>query len=137
MKEKIKILSINTKKKVRKPKTFIDAEVSMGECIEQLVPGMYTISEVYESDAIERVETLQPEIIWILQEASGDCLHLVNKIKKMQSEAVIFILFFGVIDDEQEVINTYSTLGVYKCYFLPPLVFDTLIHDMHVALNLE
>jgi len=72
MKEKVKILSINTKKKGRKSKTSNESGKSMGDYMEELAPGMYSFSEVYACDAIKEVETLRPEIIWILQDALMD-----------------------------------------------------------------
>lgn len=134
MKEKIKILSVgNAKKEVKKPK----GSLTVQDYIEQLAPGMYTFSKVYVEDAIEVVDTLRPEIIWIHQEVSMDCSELVKEIKRIHPAAVIFMMFVGVVDDEQEVMNTYLALGAYKCYFIPPMMLDTLVHDMYVALNLE
>lgn len=137
MKEKIKVLTINTKKKRKKSKISNGSGMNLGDFIEEHAPGMYSFSEVYASDAIDEVEALRPEIIWIVQDASMDCSELIKGIKSIHPAAAIFVMLFGVIDDEQEVMNTYSALGVYKCYFLPPLVIDTLAHDMYVALNLE
>lgn len=137
MKEKIKIMSVNTKKKGRRLRGVKDSGISMAECIEQLVPGMYTFREVYAGDAVETAETLRPEIIWILLEASGDCLDLLEKLKRVHPEAAVFVMFVGPTEDEQEVINAYSASGAYKCYFLPPFILNTLVHDMYVALNLE
>jgi len=137
MKEKVKILSINTKKKGRKSKTSNESGKSMGDYMEELAPGMYSFSEVYACDAIKEVETLRPEIIWILQDALMDSSGLVKEIKSIHPAVAIFVMLFGVADDEQELMKKYSDLGAYKCYFLQPLVLDTLAHDMYVALNLE
>lgn len=134
MKEKIKILSVgNAKKEVKKPK----GSLTVKDYIEQLAPGMYTLSKAYVEDAIEVVDTLRPEIIWIHQEVSKDCSELIKEIKRIHPAAVIFMMFVGVFDDEQEVMNAYLALGAYKCYFIPPMMLDTLVHDMYVALNLE
>ncbi len=134
MEEKIKVLSVGkAKKETKKPKNAL----SVQDYIEQLAPGMYTFSKAYIDDALETVDTLRPEIIWIHQEASMDCSELVKEIKRIHPSAVIFMMFIGVFDDEQEMMNTYLELGAYKCYFIPPMMLDTLVHDMHVALNLE
>lgn len=137
MKEKVKVLTINTKKKRRKSNISNGSGTNLGDFIEEYAPGMYSFSEVYASDARKEVEALRPEIIWIVQDASMDSSELIKEIKSIHPAAAIFVMLFGVIDDEQDVMNTYSALGVYKCYFLPPMVLDTLAHDMYVALNLE
>ena len=136
MKERIKVLSISTKKKARKIKKS-ENSVSLGEFIERYAPGMYTFHDAYACDAIEAVETLRPEIIWINQEASKDYTNLVKEIKRAHPTVAIFMLLHGACDDEQEVMNAYSSCGAYKCCFLPPVIIDTLVHDMYVALNLE
>ena len=132
MQEKIKVLSIvKSKTKVKK------GMLSIEDCIDQYAPGMYTYSDVLAKDAIKEVDKLRPEIIWITQDASTDYSDLVKEIKRIHPAAAIFMMFAGVFDDEQELTNTYLALGVYKCYFIPPLILDTLAHDMYVALNLE
>lgn len=135
MEEKIKILSVGkAKKEVKKPPK---GSFSVQDYIEQADPGMYTFSKAYIEDTIERVEALRPEIIWIHQEQPMDCSDLVKEIKRIHPAAVIFMMLIGVYEDEQEVMDTYTALGAYKCYFIPPMMLDTLVHDMHVALNLE
>lgn len=135
--EKVKVLSINTKKKAKRRLKKPKDSLPMQEYIEQLAPDMYSVREVYVEGAIEAVEAFRPEIIWILQEVSKDYSELVKEIKRIHPAAVVFMLFFGVCEDEEEMMNTYSVLGVYKCYFLPPMILDTLVHDMYVATNLE
>lgn len=137
MKDKVKVLSINTKKKKTPSKGSADSGMSLIKCMEQFAPGLYTFSEAYVADAIGAVETLRPEVIWMTQEASKDCSELVIEIKRVHPTAAIFLMFIGLVDDEQEMMERFYSLGVYKCYFLPPLMLDTLAHDMHVALNME
>ena len=137
MKEKVKVLSINTKRKRKTLKGSADSGMTLAKCMEQFAPGLYTFSEAYVEDAIGAVETLRPEVIWIAQEASKDCSELVKEIKRVHPTAVIFLMFVGLVDDEQEMMEKFYALGTYKCYFLPPLMLDTLAHDMYVALNLE
>ena len=95
MKEKVKVLTINTKKKVRKPRASNGSGKSMGDIIEEYAPGMYSFSEVYAGDAIKEVEALRPEIIWIVQDASMDSSGLVKEIKSIHPAAVIFVMLFG------------------------------------------
>lgn len=135
MGEKIKILSVGkAKKEVKKtPK----GAFSVQDYIEQAAPGMYTFIKAYIEDTIKMVETLRPEIIWIHQEQSMDCSNLVKEIKRIHPAAAIFMMLIGAYEDEQEMSDTYTALGAYKCYFIPPLMLDILVHDMHVALNME
>lgn len=134
MEEKIKVLSlIPVKKEVKKP----EGAMSVQDYIEEMAPGLYTFSKVYIGDAIETVDRLRPEIIWLQQEASVDCTELLKEIKRIHPSAAVFVMLVGVCDDEQETANTYLALGAYKCYFIPPMLLDELVHDMHVAMNIE
>ena len=129
MKERIKLLSINYKK--MKP-TEISAQT---ELIEEYAPDMYdSIFAVGAEEGIKKVVDFRPEIIF-LNEKIKDTLGLLKKIKQMHPPAVVFI-FLSVVDDEQEAIDEYIASGACKCY-VPPIIMDTLIHDMYVALNLE
>ena len=67
MKEKVKVLTINTKKKRKKPKAYGSGK-SLGDFIEEYAHCMYSFSEVYVRDAIDEGETLRPEIILITQD---------------------------------------------------------------------
>ena len=50
MREKIKVLSSNTKKNGKQSKR---SSIALAESLEQYAPGMYTFSEAYTAEAIE------------------------------------------------------------------------------------
>jgi len=128
MKERIKLFSIGMKKmKANEVKDW-------NELIEEYAPGMYdTINVVGEEESIKQIAKLRPEII-LLSDKIKDGISLLMKIKQIHPQVVIFI-FLSMVG-EQEVIDKYMAHGVYKCYE-PPIVMDTLVHDMYVALNME
>ena len=129
MKERIKILSISTKKmKLEEAKNWQNL-------IEKFAPDMYdTIEAVGEEETIKQVVKYRPEII-LLNDKVKDALNLLKKIKQMHPLSAVFILI-NMVDEEQEMIDEYTASGAYKCY-LSPLMIESLIHDMYVALNLE
>jgi DNA-binding NarL/FixJ family response regulator len=129
MKERIKFLSIGNKKlKSEEAKNW-------SKLIERYAPDMYDIINVAgEEEAINQVVQLRPEIIMISTKMKN-ALGLLIKIKQIHPTAVVFIML-GMVDDEQEAIDEFKVHGAYKCYTVP-LVMDTLVHDMYVALNME
>jgi len=135
MEEKIKVL-ITGKKRSIKQKT---PKGSMGlkDVIEREIPDMYEFISGDGEDAIEQeISRHCPEIVLITQIEPMDGLNLLIKAKQLNPATAVFILIFGIIDDEQEAIDEYMAAGAYKC-FLPPLMIESLVHDMYVALNLE
>lgn len=129
MTERIKILSIGKKK--MKP----EEAKNWKRLIERYAPDTYdTIDAGGEEEGIKQIVALRPEII-LLNDNVKDALGLLKKIKQIHSSAAVFVLL-NMSDDEQEAIDEYMASGAYKCC-LPPLIMDTLIHDMYVALNLE
>ena len=133
MKEKIKFMTIV------KGKTNKSNMESWKKVIERYAPDMYDMIFVTgEEESIKQVGKLRPEIIVIdlgNQHKPMDALGLLKKIKQLHPPAPILIIL-GMVNDEQETIDEFMAYGAYKCY-LPPIVVDTLIHDMYVALNLE
>lgn len=132
MKEKIKVL-ITIEKKLKQKTT----NKTLGDFIEIEVPDMYEFIFVYgEENIIKQVDKLRPEIIFINKSKRMDTLKLLKTIKQLHPSATIFIFLPNIDDEEQETIDEYMTAGAYKC-FSSIMVLDSLIHDMHVALNLE
>ncbi|MDF2538687.1 MAG: hypothetical protein K0S76_1708 [Herbinix sp.] len=129
MKARIKLLSIGNKKlKSEHVKNW-------NNLIERYAPDMYDIIyAIGEEEAIKQVVQLRPEII-MLPDKMKDTLGLLIKIKRIHPTAAVFITL-GMVEDEQEAIDEFKAHGAYKCYTVP-LVMDTLIHDMYVALNME
>jgi len=132
MNEKVKVLFISEKtiKSNRGRKT-------LGDIIELQVPNTYSISyEHLGKNILEEISKLEPQIIFLTQKESKDTLGLLKKIKQIYPSMVVFVFISEIVDDEQETIDRYLAAGAYKCLFLTMSV-DSLIHDMHVALNLE
>lgn len=108
--------------------------------VEYYAPDMYDL--IYcknENDVITKMNTLHPEIVLLLASALGADLqkgiNIVKHIKSIDSKTAIFVCL-GMVDDEQEAIDRFSSCGTYKCYAMP-VSMDALFHDMYVALNLE
>ena len=102
--------------------------------IEEYAPGLYkTIDATGEREAIDQIVSQKPEIIMISDKIK-DPIKLLKTIKSIHPEVVVFIMLSIAEDDE--VIDNYIAHGAYKCY-TPPLVIDTLVHDMYVSLNME
>ena len=128
MTEKITILMRGNKKQ-----RFKKSAIRLEDMIEKEAPDMYEfIYGVDEEDIIVQVDKCRPEIVFIGQ----DDLELLKKIKQLHTLVAVFVFMLDILDDEQEAIDKYMAYGAYKCC-LPPLMIDTLVHDMHVALNLE
>ena len=134
MKAKIKVLLTSKKKP---PKKSPKGSIRIEDFIEKEVPSMYEfIYGIGEEDIINQVDKHRPEIILITQGVTMDDLELLKKIKQHHPLSIVFMLLLNMIDDEQETIDEYMAYGAYKC-FLQPLMIETLVHDMYVALNLE
>lgn len=132
MNSKIKVLTINSK--MAKRKRYV---VPIEDLIDKEVPNTYEFFNVFSyHDAIDFIEQYKPEIIFIGHQKSNNSLTILEEIKHINPNVAIFV-FLPIIDNEQDNYDKYMDLGVYKCYLTPPLVIDTLIHDMYVALNLE
>ena len=132
MKDKIKCLSMG----YQKPK--LDNIKSWEGAVERYAPDMYEFFySTGEKETISQINKLQPEIIMMNPSNHKllDSLGLLIKIKQLHPTAAVFVNL-NIVDDEQEVVEEFMARGAYKCY-LPPFFFDTLIHDMYVALNLE
>lgn len=131
---KIKVLSIGKKKnEIRKKKGTITVQ----DYIEKEVPGLYIFRKAYIENAINEIKATNPDIIWIHQDGQNDYTELITEIKKLNFTTVILVIITGIIEDEQEMKDRYLMAGAYKCYFVPPLILDELIHDMYVSKNLE
>ena len=129
MKEKFKILSVGAKKMNR------NDERNWSALVDQYVPDMYTnFFSVGVDDTLKQVICLRPEIV-LLSARLRDPLSLLKRIKQIHATTVIFVLL-NMVDEDQETIDEFMSAGAYKCY-LPPIIIDSLAHDMHVALNLE
>ena len=134
MKEKIKVLITRKKKWITKR---AKQSSNIEYIIEKMAPGVYEfIDGVGEENIIMQVEKCSPEIIFIVPYAQMDGLNLLRQIKRLQPTANVFVFLLNIIDNEEETIDQYMSLGAYKC-FLPPLNINTLVHDMYVSLNLE
>lgn len=127
--EKIKLLSIA--KKRMKGEELKDFK----KLIEEYAPDMYEVFHtVGEQESVQTIIDIRPEII-LLSDNLKNSLGLMRIIKQIHPTSVIFVLL-SIVDDEQSAIESYMLEGAYKCYS-PPIVVDSLIHDMYVALNLE
>lgn len=134
MDNKIKLLSV-CKKKPKKENIN-----NWSKIVERYAPNMYELLfSAGEKDVLKEVEDSSPEIILILpsvmQKDIMDGVELLQKIKHLSPKSQVFVNL-GVVDEEQEAIDLFMANGAYKCY-LPPIVMDSLFHDMYVALNLE
>lgn len=129
MEKKIKLLFIANKKMKK------DDEKNTRNLFEEYAPGLYDIfTSVGAKESIEQVLLLYPEII-VLNDNVKQAQSLLKKIKQIHPNANVFV-FIGMVEDEQKTIDEYIACGAYKCY-MPPIVMDSLVHDMYVALNLE
>lgn len=133
MEEKIKVLLTRKKTLARRKKSSSNIE----EIIEKMVPERYEfLYGTGEKDILLQAERFRPEIVFIVPDARADGLSLLKKIKQTLPYTAVFVFLLTLLDDEQETIDEYMAAGAYKC-FLPPLVINTLIHDMYVCLHLE
>lgn len=131
MEEKVKVLFILDKKPKKNTPTSIQ------DYIKEKTPDIYEfIYGVGDEDSLNQIDKHQPKIIFLPNKKSLDSLKLLYKIKQLHPSIVVFIMIFEMVDDEQETIDEYMASGAYKC-FLQPLMIDSLVHDMYVALNLE
>ena len=130
MKNRVNLLLIANKKRR-------SAEVeNTKRLFEEYAPGLYNIFHlVGTEDVVNQIIDLKPGII-VLNDDVNNSLELTKQIKQILPNTAIFIFMLSIVDDEQEAIDEYMSSGAYKCY-LPPIVMDTMIHDMYVSLNLE
>lgn len=132
--DRIKVLSLGmAKNEIKKPK----GAISVQEYIERIAPDTYEFSKGYIEDAISEIESKNPQIVWIHQDGLRDYNDLIHVIKNNNPSIIIFIIIAGLLEDEQEIQDQYMESGAYKCYCVPPLMIDELVHDMYVALNME
>ncbi len=132
MNEKVKVLFIN-EKKIKSNRS----RKTLGDIIELQVPNTYSINyEHFGKNILEKIAELEPQIVFLTQKESKDTLGLLKKIKQTYPSMVVFVFISEIDDEEQKIIDKYLAAGAYKCLFLTMSV-DSLIHDMHVALNLE
>lgn len=134
MKSKKRILSIGKKLKKQKNK---ENEISIEDIIEEKAPGLYEFYKAVYSKAVDKAIEIVPDIVWIFDDGSFDSHLLIKQILHIQPKAAIFVMIIGAYENEQEIGDSFMALGIYKCYFLPPLLLDSLVHDMYVALNME
>lgn len=132
--DKIKLLSVCR----RRPKAASSA--SWAAVVENYAPDRYELlSSAGERDTLKKVEQFHPEIVLILPSILhgdlSDGVGLLREIKRLSPESAVLV-HIGNVDDEQAAVDAFMAAGAYKCY-LPPVVMDTLFHDMYVALNLE
>lgn len=132
--KKIKLLSVG--KKRAKQDNLRNWEKTVNSYAPEMYELFYTAGE---SDTLYLINNLHPEIVLLLpslfKKNCMDGILLVEKIKKIDNDIKVFVNL-GLVDEEQEAIEAYILKGAYKCY-TPPLIMDTLFHDMYVALNLE
>jgi len=129
MEKKVKLLFIANRKMKK------DDEKNTRKLFEEYAPGLYDIfTSVGAKESIEQVILHHPEIIVLNDNVKG-AQELLKKIKQIHPKATVFV-FVSIVEDEQRVIDEYTACGAYKCY-MPPIVMDSLVHDMYVALNLE
>ena len=127
---KIKVLNIYQKKIKTSRKTISDL-------IDTMVPDMYEFTTEYiGTNIIDEIKKLCPQIVFLWQCKSEYMLDLIKKIKEIDPLIAIFVFVPDSVDNEQELIDEYMSAGAYKCLF-STISFDSLIHDMYVALNLE
>ncbi|MCI8332818.1 MAG: hypothetical protein HFE78_08350 [Clostridiales bacterium] len=131
---KIKLMSVGGKK-AKKENTR-----AWERTVEYYAPDMYDLLYCKdESDVINQMNKLHPEIVLILASAIGadmqKGIRIVKSIKKISPGTAVFVCL-GMVDNEQEAIDCFSMCGAYKCY-PAPVSMDGLFHDMYVALNLE
>lgn len=108
---------------------------SAQELFDEYAPSMYEIRYATgEKETLKLIEELTPKIL-VINAQIKDSMELVKKIKLRHPDISIFV-FIGIVEDEQETTDKYMSHGAYKCY-APPIVMDSLIHDMYVALNME
>lgn len=132
MDNKIKVMIVEHKKK-RIKKGIMPLE----RIIEESVPNFYEFIYTYgEKETLNEVQKLQPEIVYLGHQKHMDSLSLLEKIKEINEHIEVFV-FLPTVENEQDVFDEYMLAGAYKCYLTPPLIIDSLIHDMYVALNVE
>ena len=130
MENKVKLLLSYGKK----PKS--DFDLGWKALIEKYAPDMYDfLTSIGESDTIKQVAKFQAEIVIIFNEKSVSTLDLLKEIKQTHPLVPVLIIL-SMKDDEQAVIDEFMACGAYKCY-PQPMIIDTIIHDMFVALNME
>ncbi len=123
-------------KKIRKLKKK-EQNMSLEAVIEDKTKGLYEFRKAIYSNAVETVKKINPNIVWLFDDGKFDVDTILKEIHSINSQIAIFIMVTGNYEDEQEVGDYFVSLGAYKCYFIPPLLLDSLIHDMYVALNME
>lgn len=133
MKEKIKVLSVITEKR-----RYRSCKLTMNDVIEKEVPDTYEFKVVFKrQNIIEQIEQYRPKIVFLPHDGLINTLELLRQIKQVHPSIVIFILLSEkLIEDEQKTISEFYNAGAYKCVY-STFAINSLIHDMHVSLNLE
>lgn len=125
---------------VQKKKPTSQALKDWERVVDRYAPDMYELLySIGLKDTLKKVKELQPEIVLILASMLegdlSDGLQLLKDLKRLSPTSAVFVTL-GAVYDEQEAIDEFTAGGAYKCY-APPVIMDTLFHDMFVALNLE
>ncbi len=132
MNEKLRLLSV-TQKKIKKR----EKRKSLVEMVEVLNPETYqSFSYHLKEDIIKKILEIDPHVVFLCKQKPNDALKLISSIKKIKPSVVIFAFLPDILDNEQDTIEEYMAAGVYKCLY-SVISLDTLIHDIHVSLNLE
>lgn len=130
--DKIKAMFVSEKQIKKSANT-----ITLGDLINNEVPDTYDI--VYaciKDDIIEQITRERPQILFIAQVKGYNLYELVEKIKDYSPEIVILVSLDASLDNEQEAIERFTEIGVYKCYSTS-FSIDALIHDMFVSMNME
>jgi len=131
MRNKVKLLMAGSNKK---SKSFMASLEAMIE--RQYAPDMYDfLTTIGESETMKQLAAFQPEIVLLFNGDGKATLGLLKAIKQ-QLPLTPVLIPLSIGDDEQAVTDALMACGAYKCYPQPMLI-DTVVHDMFVALNLE
>ena len=124
--EKIKFLTIG------RTKWTSENLKEWNEVIEEHAPDLYEIIyEFREKEVLKQLKEFRPQVIMLT--SLKNTLDWIKTIKQLYPEKPIFVI--GREEDE-ELFDEFMACGAYKCY-LPPFASETMMHDIHVALNLE
>ena len=130
--DKIKVMFVS-EKQIKKSENTI----TLGDLINNEVPDTYDIVYACVKDNIlERITCEKPQIVFMAQGKGYNLFELVDKIKNLSPQIVIIVSLDASLDNEQEIIEKLSEVGVYKCYSTS-FSIDALIHDMFVSMNME
>lgn len=111
--------------------------ITLGDLIDKEVPDTYDfVYACVKDDIIEKVASEKPKILFMAQSKALDLLGSVKKIKERFPEIIIIVNLEASLENEQEVAEKLTEIGVYKCYSTA-FSIDALIHDMFVAMNME